>query len=167
MLAKPGRAGKWSAFLQERKIPRATADRLVARHQQTLNPDANRLSGSIPEPTAEQVQKLFNAVWPKLRRTLTTPGSVYQFVSALASACASACFEAKEDGILVINPGCGGSDSPQCDDPQPEAHSGQEVAFAPPPEDAAAPSKHPIASLPVDLEFEDELARQSSRMEGP
>lgn len=73
VLANPGRDGKWSSFLKERKIPRATADRLVTRHQQSLDPDANRLSESIPEPTEEEVQKVFSSVWPRLRRVLTTP----------------------------------------------------------------------------------------------
>jgi hypothetical protein len=66
MLAKPGRGGQWSSFLEERQIPRATADRLVARHLRSLDPDANRLSEPVSEPTEEEVQRLFIAVWPKL-----------------------------------------------------------------------------------------------------
>jgi hypothetical protein len=65
VLAKPGRNGGWSSFLKERRIPRASADRLVARHLQSLNPDANRLSEAASEPTDEEVQKLFNSMRPE------------------------------------------------------------------------------------------------------
>jgi hypothetical protein len=87
ILAKPGRGGQWSSFLLERGIPRATADRLVARHQRALNPNANRLSEPVSEPTEEEVQKLFIAVWPKLRRTLRSRQSLQLFVDLLTSHC--------------------------------------------------------------------------------
>src|ERR1700676_4198889 len=41
LLAKPGCDGQWSGFLREHDIPRATADRLVARHERSLHPDEN------------------------------------------------------------------------------------------------------------------------------
>ena len=34
LLARPGRNGKWSSFLQEYGIPRTTADRVVAAYRQ-------------------------------------------------------------------------------------------------------------------------------------
>jgi hypothetical protein len=85
LLAKPGRAGQWSSFLEERQIPRATADRLVARHQRSLNSDANRLTEPITEPTEEEVQKLFTSVWPKFRRTLRSRQSLAVFIDLLNS----------------------------------------------------------------------------------
>ena len=85
LLAKPGRGGQWSSFLLERNIPRATADRLVARHQRSLIPEANRLSEPVSEPTAEDVQKLLIALWPRLRRTLRSRQSLELFVRLLAS----------------------------------------------------------------------------------
>jgi hypothetical protein len=85
LLASPGRDGQWSGFLRERQIPRATADRLVAGHQRSLNPDPNRLSEPVSEPTKEEVQRLFIAVWPKLRRTLRSQQSVLLFVDLLIS----------------------------------------------------------------------------------
>jgi hypothetical protein len=87
LLAKPGRGGQWSSFLEERQIPRATADRLVARHLRSLNPDVNCITESNREPTDDEVQKLFFAVWPKLRRTLTTQQSVHLFINLLTSYC--------------------------------------------------------------------------------
>jgi hypothetical protein len=76
ILAKPGRGGQWSSFLMERGIPRATADRLVARHLRSLDPTANCVTEELSEPTEEEVQKLFIAVWPKLRRTLRSRQSL-------------------------------------------------------------------------------------------
>jgi hypothetical protein len=87
ILAKPGRGGQWSSFLVERQIPRATADRLVARHLRSLDPNANCATEELAEPTDDDVQKLFNAVWPKLRRTLRSRQSVDLFVSLLSAHC--------------------------------------------------------------------------------
>jgi len=56
----------------------------------------------LQSPTAERVQKVFNSVWPRLRRVLVTPSSIYQFVLALASACKDPCLELREEGILVL-----------------------------------------------------------------
>jgi hypothetical protein len=85
ILAKPGRGGQWSSFLQERGIPRATADRLVGHYEQSINPDANRPSEAISEPTEEEVQRLFISVWPKLRRTLRSRRSLFLFIDLLTS----------------------------------------------------------------------------------
>jgi hypothetical protein len=85
VLVKPGCDGQWSGFLREHNIPRATADRLVARHQRSLNPNANRLSEQVAEPTEEEVQRLFTSVWPRLRRTLRSQQSVLFFAALLTS----------------------------------------------------------------------------------
>jgi len=85
LLAQPGRGGQWSAFLREQCIPRATADRLVAHYEQSINPDANRPSEAFSEPTEEEIQKLVTAVWPKLRRTLRSRQSLLLFVDLLTS----------------------------------------------------------------------------------
>jgi len=84
-LAQPGRSGQWSLFLRERGIPRATADRLVQRHLQSLNPDANSLSEPISEPTEKEIQRLFASVWPKIRRTLRSRQSLAVFIDLLTS----------------------------------------------------------------------------------
>ena len=87
VLVKPGCDGQWSGFLREHNIPRATADRLVGRYLRSLNPDANCVSEPVSEPTDEDVQKLFVAVWPKLRRTLRSQQSVLLFADLLTSHC--------------------------------------------------------------------------------
>lgn len=87
LLAKPGRGGQWSSFLMERNIPRATADRLAARHLRSLDPNANRVTEELSEPTDEDVQKIFNSVWPRLRRVLRTPQSLDHFIGLLTACC--------------------------------------------------------------------------------
>lgn len=104
LLAFPGRDGQWSGFLRKRGIPRATADRLVIRHLQSLNTEASRLSEAIHDPT-EQVQKLFTSVWPKIHRTLTTPQSLYCFIDVLtAASCDGKCRRITDEGILILKP---------------------------------------------------------------
>jgi hypothetical protein len=102
VLACPGRDGQWSGFLRERRIPRATADRLVTRHLRSVNPDANRLSEPVSKPTEEEVQRLFNSILPRLRRFLRTPNSVYSFVSMLTSH--YECSEVTDRGVLILKP---------------------------------------------------------------
>src|ERR1039458_465840 len=70
VLARRGRNGQWSAWLKERAIPRATADRLALKYEQSLHPHANCLTESISEPTEEEILKLFGKMLPKLRRVL-------------------------------------------------------------------------------------------------
>jgi hypothetical protein len=142
VLAQPGRNGRWSSFLKERGIPRATADRLVVRHQRSLDPDANRLSEATSEPTAEQVHKVFNSVWPRLRRVLVTPSSIYQFVLALASACKDPCLELREEGILVPRPTADVTNSQQHVD---TAAEDAKVVPANVPAVRPSPAKDPIA----------------------
>jgi hypothetical protein len=102
MLASPGRDGQWSGFLRMHKIPRATADRLVARHQRSLHPDSNLLTEPITEPTEEEVQKIFASVWPKLRRSLPSRQSLLLFIDLLTSQFRF--YEATDREILVPEP---------------------------------------------------------------
>ncbi len=104
VLAKPGRAGQWSSWLKERKIPRATADRLVTNYERSLNPDWNRLIEAITEPTEADIQKLFAKTFPKLRRVLRTPQSVYRFIDLLSLSSDGTCRRLTEEGLLLIKP---------------------------------------------------------------
>jgi len=103
LLARPGRNGQWSTWLKERQISRATADRLVGKYERSLNPDANRLTESIPEPTEEEIQNLFDNVAPKLRRVLRTPVSVYRFIDLMTSSFALD-RKATEEGLVIVKP---------------------------------------------------------------
>jgi hypothetical protein len=102
ILAKPGRDGQWSGFLRDSNIPRATADRLVARHQQSLNPDSNCVSEAIMEPTKAEIIKFFNSISPRLRRFLKTPNAVFNFIAMLTVY--YRCGEVTDRGILVLKP---------------------------------------------------------------
>jgi hypothetical protein len=102
LLVRPGCDGRWSGFLRERQIPRATADRLVARHLRSLNPDPNRISEAVSEPTEEEIQELFTSLWPKLRRTLRSRDSLALFVELLTSRYESG--EATDREALVLTP---------------------------------------------------------------
>ena len=102
MLVSPGRDGQWSGFLREHRIPRATGDRLVARHEKTINPPANCVSEADSEPTEKEIEAFFHTILPRLQRTLRTPASVYSFVVTLASH--YGCGEMVDRGILVLKP---------------------------------------------------------------
>jgi hypothetical protein len=104
VLAKPGRSGQWSSWLKERKIPRATADRLVTNYEQSLNPDGNRLIESISEPTEAEIQKLFAKMFPKLRRVLRTPQSVYRFIDLLSLSSDGTERRVTDEGIWILKP---------------------------------------------------------------
>jgi hypothetical protein len=104
LLARPGRNGQWSAWLKEREIPRATADRLALRYERSLHPHANCLTESISEPTEEEIQKVFFKVLPKLRRVLRSPRNLYRFVDLLTLSFDGTGRRVTEDGILVMKP---------------------------------------------------------------
>lgn len=104
VLAKPGRSGQWSSWLKERKIPRATADRLVTNYERSLKPNGNRLTESISEPTEAEIQKLFAKMFPELRRVLRTPQSVYRFIDLLTLSSDGTCRRLTEEGLLLMKP---------------------------------------------------------------
>jgi hypothetical protein len=113
LLAKPGRGGQWSGFLRERGIPRATADRLAARHLRSLNPDLNCVIEPISEPTEQEVEELFAAVWPKLKRTLRSRQSAELFVRLLMAHCE--CSEMADQESPVVTPATVIPDLPSLD----------------------------------------------------
>ena len=88
LLARPGRGGQWSSWLKDHKIARSTADRLVAKHERSLNPASNCPTEAIPEPTDEEIKALLDKIAPKLRRALPTPLSAYHFLDLLVSSLA-------------------------------------------------------------------------------
>ena len=83
-LVGSGRSGKWSAFLRDIDIPRATADRYVQRWECSLaQVGGNRLSEPISPPTPEEIDRMVNRIKPKLLRVLTTADAIEQFMTAL------------------------------------------------------------------------------------
>ena len=101
LLAKPGRNGKWSEFLRERKISRTSGDRLVAAYERSLSPNANCTDGAIQSLTQGEVRKLCSAVWSRVSRRLTTSESLYWFIRDFVLV-SGARHELRENGILVF-----------------------------------------------------------------
>jgi hypothetical protein len=86
LLAKTGRSGRWTSFLQEAGIPRATADRYVESHKLSLNPEnGKRLTEAISVTTEEEIKALAVKLAPRLLRVLTTPESVEKFLQEVAA----------------------------------------------------------------------------------
>ncbi len=104
LLARRGRNGQWSGWLKERKISRATADRLVLRHERSLNPDGNCLTESISEPAEDEIQSLFAKVAPKLRRVLRTPASAYRFLDLFSSSFDGVYRRVTDEGLVIVRP---------------------------------------------------------------
>jgi hypothetical protein len=104
LLAKPGRNGQWSAWLKEREISRATADRLVATYERSLNPDGNCLIAQFTEPTGEEIKALLDKVCPKLLRVLKTPSSAFRFVDLLTSSLQGLDRRVTDEGLLILKP---------------------------------------------------------------
>jgi len=103
LLARPGRGGEWSGWLRERRIPRATADRLVSKHERSLHPDGNCLIEAITEPTDEEIKALLEKTVPKLGKVLHTPASAYRFLELLASSFVLEHWDA-EEGFFLVKP---------------------------------------------------------------
>ena len=64
----------------------------------------NCLTESISEPTEDEIEKLCAKVFPKLRRVLRTPQSVYRFVDLLTLSCDGTERRVTDEGILVMKP---------------------------------------------------------------
>jgi hypothetical protein len=84
VLVRTGRNGGWSAYLRSHGIPRATAERNVKRFQALANPESNRLSDTFSQPSADDVRRLVRSLLPRLRKVLTTAGSISLFVNEVA-----------------------------------------------------------------------------------
>lgn len=104
VLAKPGRSGQWSSWLASQRIPRATADRLAAKYQRSLDPDGNCVSEAISEPTEEEIQKLLKTISPRLVRVLRTSQSQYRFLELLTTICGETICRATDEGLLIFKP---------------------------------------------------------------
>ncbi len=86
-LVGSGREGKWSPFLRELSIPRATADRLINNWQNSSDAPKKCLTEAVPPTMSpKRIASLVKTLSLKLAKELTTRESVAQFVSALAIA---------------------------------------------------------------------------------
>jgi hypothetical protein len=86
LLVRTGRDGKWMAFLREANIPKSTAERYVTKWKLSTMPEPiNRPTGTIDEPSEEDITAFVNMVKSKANRVLPTPKSVAQFLSKIAA----------------------------------------------------------------------------------
>ena len=86
LLSRAGREGKFTGFLRENQIPRATAYRLIEASVHYSAEAVNRLSETITVPTEVDIAKIVSGLKPKLVGRLTTPELVDRFLHALRDA---------------------------------------------------------------------------------
>jgi len=105
LLSRPGRGGQWRSWLKERGIPRSSADRLVARHAETLGSGnkENVPTGAISNSQDESAEKLAKSVWQRFRNTLATDESLIQFIACIAEL-AGFGHEQRAEGLLIFKP---------------------------------------------------------------
>ena len=152
LLSRPGRGGEWRGWLSERRIPRSTADRLVARHVETLGiEDGNVPTGAISNSPEDSAEKLAKSVWQRFGKLLTTDESVILFIDRIAEL-SGVGHERREEGLMIFSPvhkvadGVIGTDAAAeiaCPTPQP-AESGEANP-------ADAPAADPDPQLSVDM----------------
>jgi hypothetical protein len=103
LLAKPGRRGGWSSFLRVEGFAKATADRLVRKHQAPSGPQPNVVSEEVSEPTEADVERFFESLVPRLEQRLATARAAYRFL--LRFVCHFELGHGMQDtGILVLEP---------------------------------------------------------------
>ena len=77
LLSRPGRGGKYHAWLRERHIPRSSSDRLIERYLETVGDRVNAHDGAIPVENA--IEKLLTAFVQKTKLLLPDAHDQYQF----------------------------------------------------------------------------------------
>lgn len=101
VLATPGRAGRWSAFLKEQRLPRTTADRLIDKYERANGLGENNCTSGAISGGAAAKELVLKHIIAKLEPVLTGDQSaVCDFVQALANACGVPCKQTA-DGVLV------------------------------------------------------------------
>jgi hypothetical protein len=114
LLAKPGRRGGWSSFLRVEGFAKATADRLVRKHQAPSGPQPNVVSEEVSEPTEADVERFFESLVPRLEQRLATARAAYRFLLRFVSNFELS-HEMQDTGILVLEPT--GEESPTVTEP--------------------------------------------------
>ena len=106
ILSRPGRLGQWRGWLkQQQRIPRSTADRLVARHAETIGiENGNVLSETSSEPAEQTAERLARGVWLRLRKVLTADESIVGFIGCIAEL-SGIRHEWRQEGLVIFKPG--------------------------------------------------------------
>jgi hypothetical protein len=162
LLSRPGRGGLWRSWLRERRIPRSTADRLVARHAETLCDDGENVpTGAISEPAKPTAEKLAETVWSSLKKVLTTGESVVEFIGCIAKV-SGVPHEWQGIGLMIFYP------VPEAADGLP----GSAIAFppagpaSPPSDEASAITEEPAAETVMATPANEDVARIADASDG-
>jgi hypothetical protein len=83
LLVHTGRSGGWAGFLRSQRIPLASGDRYVRRHEMVLHPEAKLLTEEASQDDA--INNLVKSVLPKVKRALKTGAAFQSFVRLLAA----------------------------------------------------------------------------------
>jgi hypothetical protein len=105
LLSRPGRNGQWRSWLRERGIARTTADRLVARHAETLGADNENVpTGAIPASIHDgEGAKLAEHLWPDLKNILSTNAFVIDFIGGIARV-SGINHQWRSKGVMIFHP---------------------------------------------------------------
>ena len=157
LLARPGRNGQWSAWLKERKISRATADRLVQQYRADL-PGYESPHEAISSPSEDTAEKLARVVWARFRKFFVSDEVVIRFINGIA-ALSGVGHEECADGLLIFKsvpkatdelPGTAPAIDPV---PQP-SEEGPPIPEEPRDETAATPTEVGLAAAAADTSNE-------------
>ncbi len=106
LLCRPdrGRASQWQGWLRQQGIPRSTADRLVARYDETLCRHGESMpSGAPSEPGPPTVEELAKGVWQHVGKILSTDELVVRFIGWIAEI-SGVGHEQRDEGLLIFKP---------------------------------------------------------------
>lgn len=114
LLAQTGRAGRWASYPREHQIPRATADRLVQRHEDSLTPvHEKRLTGAISLSPEQQAEAYFQELRPRLLKMLTTQEAAFNFVCEMVCGLPGVSGDVTDEAALIFRPAaCGSCEAP-------------------------------------------------------
>jgi hypothetical protein len=106
LLCRPdrGRASQWQGWLRQQGIPRSTADRLVARYDETLCRHSESMPSEEPsEPGPPTVEELAKGVWQRVGKFLSTGELVLRFIGCIAEI-SGVGHEQRDGGLVIFNP---------------------------------------------------------------
>jgi hypothetical protein len=117
LVAKPGRNGGWSSWLEERKIHRTTADRLIVRFARSRGIELPHVADSnvVAEPHEGQISTLAVGTAQRVERKLPSARSRFNFIDILAHRLGLTT-ERRTTGVHIADP-----DLPIPEPPAPEA----------------------------------------------
>jgi len=99
-----GRASQWQSWLRGHGIPRSTADRLVARYEETLSHQSeSMLNGTPSGPEPPSVEELARDIWRRVGKILTTDEQVVRFIGCIAEISGVA-YKMRSEGSVIFSP---------------------------------------------------------------